>query len=149
MLCNKLESSDVVILSVEIRDPRSKPQPLIEGTLHIIGYEGCPTQGARSLIVSHPTVQTSPVEYVAAVCQPSDLLLSLELVKAHGAALRRRLLQLRELHHRQDFPDQEGRHGLELGHPVGPGNVGFEESQVAEDDEDEFSYETKYGKDVK
>jgi len=39
--------------------------------------------------VVHPTVHTTPVENMLAVRQPPDLLPSLELVQAHGAALRR------------------------------------------------------------
>lgn len=118
---------------------------VIECSLHMVGYEGCPTQGARSLIVPHPTVQTPSVEYVATVRQPSDLVLSLELVQAHRAALRRlhRHLHLRELHHRQDFPHQHRRH-----RPLRPRNVGFEEiveAHVAQEDGDEFSYQAQYG----
>lgn len=115
----------------------------------MVGYEGRPTEGTRSLIVPHPTVQTTSVEYVAAVRQPSDLVLSLELVQTHSATLRRLHLRprhLRELDHRQDFPDQHGRHGLQFRLPLGPRNVGFEEiveAHVAQEDGEEFSDEAQ------
>ena len=115
----------------------------------MVGYEGRPTEGARSLIVAHPTVQTTSVEYVAAVCQPSDLVLSLELVQTHRATLRRLHLRprhLRELDDGQDFPDEHRRHGLQFREGVRPRNVGFEEiveAHVAEEDGEEFSDEAQ------
>lgn len=101
-------------------------------------------------MVSHPTVETAPVEYVAAIREPSDLVLSLELVEAHRAPLRRFLhrRQLGEFRHRKDFPDEQGAGRFEFGHyPIGPGNVGFE-TQVAEDDGHELPDETQHGKEM-
>lgn len=87
------------IFAVEIRNPRSCPEPLVESTLHIFRYEGGSTQRTSPLIVPHPTVETPLVEDVAAVREPSDLILTVELVEADGAALWR-VHQLRELDHR-------------------------------------------------
>ena len=54
---------------------------------------------------------------VAAVCQPSDLLIAFELVKADGAAVRdvRFLQQFFEFDHREDLSDEDCREGLRLG----------------------------------
>lgn len=113
----------------------------------MVGYEGRPTEGARPLIVPHPTVQTPSVEYVAAVCQPSDLVLSLELVQTHRAALRRlRRRHLGEFHHGQDFPDEHRRHGLQFREDLRPGNVGLEEiveAHVAQEEGEEFPDEAQ------
>lgn len=102
----------------------------------------------------HPTVETAPVEYVAAVSEPSDLFVSLELVEADGAAAVGRMVvvvagQVLELDHGQDFSDQEGGNGLEFGQlvgAVGPGNVGFEEiakTQIGEEAGYKLSDETQ------
>ncbi|MCD7471332.1 hypothetical protein HAX54_011680 [Datura stramonium] len=77
----------------------------------------------------HPTVQTAPVEYMPAIREPSDLIVPIKLVQANRAALRR-VNQLRELHHRQQLPDQRRRHRMELRVRFGSGrerHFGFEE----------------------
>lgn len=142
------------IFSVEIRNPRSCPEPLVERTLHIIRYERGSTQRTSPLVVSHPTVETTLVEDVTAVCELSDLILTLELVQADGATLRR-VHQLRELDHREDFTHQKGGHGVKfrdsggLVLPCPAGIVGFNEileTHTAEEERDELSDETQKGK---
>lgn len=142
------------VFNLKFRDPRSSPERLIECTLQIVRYEWRTAQWARSLIVPHPTVQTTSVEDVGAVREPSDLVVILKLAQAHGAAVGR-VHHLREPHHRQDFTDQELRHGLEFryaGIRVGPGNVGFEEvveAQEAEEVANQSPDEAQYGEDLK
>ncbi|KAJ1405987.1 hypothetical protein SESBI_25438 [Sesbania bispinosa] len=94
------------------------------------------------------------MEDVSTVRQPSDLIVFVELAQTDGAAFGW-VHQLPELHHRQEFPDQERGNGIEFGcpgRPIGPCNVGFEEiveTQIAEKDGNEFPDETQEGEDVK
>lgn len=136
-------------------DTRGSPESLNKSTLHFVGYKGHSAERACSLIVPHPTVQTSSVEYVATIRQLSDLIVFLELAQTHRARLRG-VHQLPELHHRQDFPDERGRHGFELfGHSglgFGPGNVGLEEvveAHEAEEAANQLPEEAQEGEDVK
>lgn len=135
-------------------DPRGSPESLNKSTLHFVRYKGRSAKRAGSLIVPHPTVQTSSVEYVTTIRQPSDLIVFLELAQTHRARLRG-VHQLPELHHRQDFPDERGRHGLEFfGHSgFGPGgNVGLEEvveAHEAEEAANQLPEEAQEGEDVK
>lgn len=114
---------------VKIGDPRSRPKPLIEIALHIVRYERRTTQRARLLVVTDPPVHAPFVEDVTTIREVSYLVLALELVQAHGARLGR-VDQVRELDDGQDFADQNGRRGVELGEwggRVGPGIVGLDE----------------------
>ncbi|MED6203588.1 hypothetical protein PIB30_000672 [Stylosanthes scabra] len=133
----------------EFRDGRSIPERVIEGSLHIVGYERRPAQRARPLLVPHPTVKASPVEYVPAVSQPSDLVLPFELVQTHCAALLRGVRHLTESDHREDFPDEECGDGLEFGvQRVLVDGVGFQEileAKVVAESGNEFSEERKGG----
>ncbi|KAF5478217.1 hypothetical protein F2P56_004798 [Juglans regia] len=141
------------IVAVKFRDPRSSPESLVNSSLHIIRNKGCSAQRARLLLVPHPTVEAALMEDVAAVGEPADLVLGLELVQADGAGLRR-VHQVREPHHRKDFPDQNSRHGVEFRDSVrrvGPRNVGLQkipETQIAKYGGDELSEETQNGKRV-
>ncbi|QCD85061.1 hypothetical protein DEO72_LG2g5420 [Vigna unguiculata] len=120
------------------RDPRNSPESFNEGTLHIVWYEGCSAKRARSLIVTHPTVQTSSVEYVSTIGQPSDLIVFLELRETDGAGFGW-VQEVAELHYGEDFPDKRGGDGFEFWHSgvgFGPSNVGLEEIVEAHETED-------------
>ncbi|MED6170895.1 hypothetical protein PIB30_035578 [Stylosanthes scabra] len=127
----------------KFRDGRSIPESVIEGSLHIVRNERRPAQRAGPLLVPHPTVKASPVEYVAAVSEASDLVLPLELVETHRAALLRGVRHLRESDDREDFPDEECGDGVEFGvERVLVDGVGFQEileAKVVEESGNEFS----------
>lgn len=93
------------ILAVKIRNARSQPQSLIKTILHIVGNKRRPAKWTSLLIMIHPTVQTAPVEYMSAICEPSDLIIPIKFVQTNGTALRR-VNQFGELNHRQQLPDQ-------------------------------------------
>lgn len=77
------------------------------------------------------------MEDMAAVCEPLDLVLRLELTEADGAALHRQL-QLRELHHRQGFSDeQQGINWLKFRHTLRKGEAGIY-TRIKEEDGNEF-----------
>lgn len=118
-------------IAVKIRDAGSFPKALVESPLHIFWNERRPAKGAGLLVVADPPVHAPFVEDVTAVGQTPHLVLALELVQADGARLGR-VDQVRELHHGEDFADQQGGDGLEFGDPgrvrrVRPGIVGFDE----------------------
>ena len=99
----------------------------------------------------HPTVQTASVENVFTIGQPPDLFSDLEVVQTYGATLRRVAAanRLPELHHRQDFTDQNRRYRRVFRHlrlRFGPRNVGFQEigeTQKVKERENEFLDETQ------
>ncbi|WVZ23196.1 hypothetical protein V8G54_001740 [Vigna mungo] len=120
-----------------LRDPRRSPESFNESTLHIVWYEGCSAKRARFLIVTHPTVQTSSVEYVSTVGEPSDLIVFLELRETDGAGFGW-VEEVAELHYGEDFPDKRCGNGFQFWHSgvgFGPSNVGLEEIVEAHETE--------------
>jgi hypothetical protein len=93
------------------------------------------------------------VEDVAAVGEPADLVVGLELVETDGAGLGG-VHQVGELHHGEDFSDQNRRYGVEFGvsgRRIGPRNVRFEkigDAQVAKHAVDELPEKTQKAKHV-
>ncbi|KAI7989437.1 hypothetical protein LOK49_LG13G01123 [Camellia lanceoleosa] len=97
------------------------PELLVEPVLQIVGYELGPTERTGPVVVVHPRVDAAPVEDMVAVDQIPDLIVSVKLVKTHRAALGR-VDQIRELHHRQELPDQHRGQGEAFGSGL-PRNV--------------------------
>ncbi|CAL5442597.1 unnamed protein product [Camellia sinensis] len=98
-----------LLRAVKIGNPRCEPELLVESVLQIVGYELGPTERTGPVVVVHPRVDAAPVEDMAAVDQIPDLIVSVKLVKTHRAALGL-VDQIRELHHRQELPDQHRGH---------------------------------------
>uniref|UniRef100_A0A7C8ZI45 Uncharacterized protein n=1 Tax=Opuntia streptacantha TaxID=393608 RepID=A0A7C8ZI45_OPUST len=106
------------------RRRRRIPKPLIEGLIQLIWYEGFPTKWASLLTMINPTVHTPFMEYVLAIPQPSNLLMTMEFMQAHSTALGRPGTRpgssdITELHHWQKIAD----HGCGYGyrHEFRPG----------------------------
>ena len=108
----------------------------------------------------HPKVEAAPVEHVATVGEATDLVAAVKLVKADGAALRRRVDEIRELDDGQELADQDGRNGVGFRNGFGsgrPGDIRVEEVGEAEEayeggdedsdeDEDGEGLEEEFGK---
>jgi hypothetical protein len=97
------------------------------------------------------------VENVLTIPQPPDLIPSLELIQTDRTAFRRvscagNCYDVLEIHHGQEFLDQESGYGLLFGYPgriIWPNRIRFEEiwdTQEAKERENEVSDETQKGK---